>query len=261
MLLEDGVVRLTRGPKENRFRPAVDALFRSAAYTLGPRVIGVVLTGMLDDGTAGLWAVKDRGGLAIVQDPEEAAAPSMPYNALQNVDVDYSLPMKDIAPLLLRLVQEPVIVEQGAGPMSKAIDIEVNIAREARALGVGVDTLGEASQYACPECHGVLLRVREGRLPRFRCHTGHAYSIHSLLSEINEGVEETIWNAIRTVEERILLLRHLAVHETESQRPDEARALLREAETAQQQMDLLRKAVLRYSQVSEEQAPRSASSQ
>ena len=103
MMLERGRVRLIRGPKENRARPAIDALFRSAAYAYGPRVVGVVLTGLLNDGTAGLWAVKDCGGTAIVQDPEEAIAPSMPQNALQNVAVDYCLPLSEIAPLLAQL--------------------------------------------------------------------------------------------------------------------------------------------------------------
>ncbi|HKQ74713.1 MAG TPA: chemotaxis protein CheB [Blastocatellia bacterium] len=105
MILERGLVRLTRGPKENHVRPAIDPLFRSAAYAYGPRVVGVVLTGLLNDGTAGLWAVKDRGGTAIVQDPEEAIAPSMPQSALQNVEVDYCLPLGDIAPLLARLAR------------------------------------------------------------------------------------------------------------------------------------------------------------
>jgi two-component system chemotaxis response regulator CheB len=103
MILERGLVRLTRAPKENHVRPAIDPLFRSAAYAYGPRVVGVILTGLLNDGTAGLWAVKDCGGTAIVQDPEEAIAPSMPQSALQNVEVDYCLPLGDIAPLLGRM--------------------------------------------------------------------------------------------------------------------------------------------------------------
>ena len=107
MILERGLVRLMRGPKESRARPAIDALFRSAAYAYGLRVVGVVLTWLLKDGTAGLWAVKDRGGTAIVQDPEEAIAPSMPQSALQNVAVDYCLPLGEIAPLLAQLASTP----------------------------------------------------------------------------------------------------------------------------------------------------------
>jgi two-component system chemotaxis response regulator CheB len=107
MMLERGLVRLAHDPKEKHVRPAIDALFRSAAYAYGPRVVGVVLTGMLNDGTAGLWAVKDRGGTAIVQDPEGATAPSMPQSALQNVAVDYCLPLGEIAPLLAQLASTP----------------------------------------------------------------------------------------------------------------------------------------------------------
>ena len=107
LVLERGYVRVTHGPKENRFRPAVDVLFRSAAYAYGPRVIGVILTGQLDDGTAGLWAVKDRGGLAVVQDPQDALSPSMPRSALQHVAEDYCLPIAEIGPLLERLTGEP----------------------------------------------------------------------------------------------------------------------------------------------------------
>src|SRR5439155_26811985 len=131
MLLEKGYIRITNGPKENRFRPAIDPLFRSAAYVYGPRTIGVVLSGALDDGTAGLWAIKLRGGTAIVQDPAEAVHRSMPLSALDNVEVDYKLPVAQIGPLLERLVREPA----GAEPLLPArerekMEAELKIARE-----------------------------------------------------------------------------------------------------------------------------------
>ena len=127
LLVEQGHVRVTRGPKENRFRPAVDVLFRSAAYAYGPRVIGVILTGALDDGTAGLWAVKDRGGLAVVQDPQEALHSSMPQSALRHVSVDACLPLAEIVPMLVQLVGEPAPME-GVHPVSKKLAIETPIA-------------------------------------------------------------------------------------------------------------------------------------
>lgn len=105
MMVELDKIRVVRGPKENRFRPSIDPLFRSAAYAFGPRVIGVILTGMLDDGTAGLWLIKDRGGIAIVQEPEEALCPSMPRCALSQVRVDYRLPLSEIAETLVRLIR------------------------------------------------------------------------------------------------------------------------------------------------------------
>jgi two-component system chemotaxis response regulator CheB len=143
LLLEQGHVRLTRGPKENRFRPSVDTLFRSAAYAYGPRVVGVVLTGMLDDGVAGLWAVKDRGGAAIVQDPKEAPAPSMPQSAMRYVEVGYRLPLNGIAPLLKELAHTPA-AEEGAYPVSERMKIEVQIAKEHTAIDKGIQDLFEA---------------------------------------------------------------------------------------------------------------------
>jgi two-component system, chemotaxis family, protein-glutamate methylesterase/glutaminase len=168
LLIEQGHVRLTRGPKENGFRPSIDALFRSAAYAYGPRVVGVVLTGMLDDGTAGLRAVKDRGGTAIVQDPKEAAAPSMPQSAMQYVEVDYRLPLSGIAPMLNELAHTPV-AEEGAYAVSERMKIEVEIAKEDTATDKGIQNLFEASNYTCPECQGVLPQLKEEGILRFRC--------------------------------------------------------------------------------------------
>ena len=136
LLVEPGFVRVTQGPKENRFRPAIDPLFRSAAYAYGPRVIGVVLTGALDDGTAGLWAIKERGGLAIVQDPDDALFPSMPLSALTNVQVDYRVPLSEIAPLLVRLVSEPA-GEEEVQAMSDNMGIEVKVAAEDKLSDMG----------------------------------------------------------------------------------------------------------------------------
>lgn len=161
LLIEPNRVRITRGPKENRFRPAVDPLFRSAAQTYGPRAVGVILSGYLDDGTAGLWTVKQLGGTAVVQDPADAVVPYMPLNAMTHVQVDYCLPVEEIAPLLVRLTTAAA-EEEGAFQVPKEVEIEVNIAKEQKALEAGVLQLGEPSNYACPECHGVLLQLQEG---------------------------------------------------------------------------------------------------
>jgi two-component system, chemotaxis family, protein-glutamate methylesterase/glutaminase len=245
LLEQPGRVRLTRGPKENRFRPAIDPLLRSAAQAFGPRVVGIILTGFLDDGTAGLWAVKERGGTAIVQNPEEAVAPSMPLNALKHVEVDHCLELKKIPPLIARLAQTPAR-QKGAKPVSKEMETEVKIAREENALDAGIIKLGEPSLYACPECHGVLLQIKEGSTLRFRCHTGHAYSLETLLSEFDEQTEHTLWNAIRSLEETVLLMRRMASQLREHQHTTDAAAVEQKAKEAEERANRLREIVLHH---------------
>jgi two-component system chemotaxis response regulator CheB len=215
LLVEPGVLRVLRGPKENRFRPAIDPLFRSAAQVYGPRVIGVVLTGSLDDGTAGLWAIKRLGGIAIVQDPATAAFPSMPSNALEHVAVDYCVPAAEIGPLLNRLSQVSVHERQAFAERNEADRIETDISAGRDPEVAGVQRLGAPSPFACPECHGVLRQIVEDGRWRFRCHTGHAYSIESLREALGETVEETLWNAIRVLDEYGRLLLHIGEQHAE----------------------------------------------
>ena len=210
-LLVDGpVMRLSRGPKENRFRPAVDALFRSAAYTQGARVVGVVLTGQLDDGTSGLWAVKDRGGIAVVQSPKSAQFPSMPMSALQHVNVDHIVDLEALPELLVQLAHQPVPPE--SAEVRPSMRTENEIARGSDPLKAGSLQLGVASRITCPECHGVLSEVREGSIVRFRCHTGHAYSMQALLADIDDSIDSSLADVLRTLHERSLLLRAEAEH-------------------------------------------------
>jgi two-component system, chemotaxis family, protein-glutamate methylesterase/glutaminase len=241
LLIEPNVVRLTRGPKENRFRPAIDPLFRSAAQTYGPRVVGVILTGYLDDGTAGLWAVKQLGGTAVVQDPADALVPFMPRSAVTHVKVDYCLPLEEIAPLLVRLTTEAAD-DKGAYPVPKEVEIEVNIAKEQKALDAGVLQLGDPSNYACPECHGVLLQMKEDTLFRFRCHTGHAYSVESLLADITEEMDDALWNSIRAFEEGELFMRHMAEHLDHGETDHSAESFLKRAEDTKRRANLMRQA-------------------
>lgn len=247
LLLEQGFVRVTRGPKENRFRPAVDPLFRSAAYIYGPRVIGVVLSGGLDDGTAGLWTIKSRGGVAIVQEPGEAEVPSMPENALAAVAVDYRVSIAEMASLLVRLTQE-TITEAGEIAMEEQekTAIETRIAAQGSALARGVLMLGKPSHYACPECHGVLSVITEGDLIRYRCHTGHAYSADSLLTSITENVEDTLWSAIRGVEESIILLNDLGDHYAEHNQPKLAAMCFQKAQEAEIRAEIVRQTVFNH---------------
>jgi two-component system chemotaxis response regulator CheB len=209
LLLEDGVMRLTRGPRENRFRPAVDTLFRSAAHSYGARVVGVVLTGQLDDGTSGLWAIKDRGGIAVVQSPHDAQYPSMPMSALRDVDVDHVVELASLPGLLTTLARENV-PSQHAPEVAASMRTENDIAAGAESLQAGALRLGKPSSFACPECHGVLSEVREGTIVRFRCHTGHAYSMQTLLAEVEGAVDEGLWGVLRALQERCLLLQDAA---------------------------------------------------
>ena len=210
LLLEGGRIRLTQGPRENRFRPAIDPMFRSAATCFGPRVIGVVLSGALDDGTSGLWAIKDRGGLAVAQDPTDALFPGMPTSAIRNVAIDHILQAHQMGELLDRLAREPVTLPTPEAP--EPLTLEVESAAMMTTDDEDMSRLGEVSQFTCPECHGSLWRIIEGKIVRFRCRTGHAFSSTTLLDELTESIERSLWASVRGFEENASLLEHLGRH-------------------------------------------------
>ena len=199
-------MRLSRGPRENFHRPAIDVLFRSAAECYRERVVGVVLTGYLDDGTWGLHDVKKHGGVAIVQDPKDAVAPEMPQSAARNVEVDYCLPLIEIAPLLHRLATTFDISEKKnrvrrmkAPPQSPA----------------GMEKqFGPPTSLVCPECDGPLWELKNGGPLQFRCHVGHALSPATLLAGQTEGVERALWSAVRSLDEQASLLSRLTARGT-----------------------------------------------
>lgn len=210
LLVKRGRVRVVRGPRENGARPAVDPLFRSAAAAYGPRVVAVVLSGTLDDGTAGLQTVKGRGGTAVVQDPEEALYAGMPRSAVENVPVDHVLTLARIAPLLVRLANTPVVETKGGGEVPDDIRDEIDAVEMAPRLVHAGDHPGTPSGYTCPECHGALWEIQEGELVRFRCRVGHAYSVETLLSEQGTAMEAALWTALRALEERAALSKGMA---------------------------------------------------
>lgn len=203
MLLRPHQVLMRRGPNENRTRPAVNALFRSAAIAYGARVIGVVLTGLLDDGTEGLIAIKAAGGLSVVQDPADAEWPSMPKNALQRDHVDHAVPLDDMGSLLLRLVQEP------AGeslPLPNEYIIEDRIAaQEFAVMEPDIVTPGEPSPLSCPDCGGVLNQIETDEELRFRCQVGHAFTPLGLVSAQSDELERALSIAARTHRDRLRL--------------------------------------------------------
>lgn len=223
LVVEADAVRLTRGPRENRVRPSVDALFRSAAYVYGPRVVGVILSGALDDGSAGLWWIKHRGGTCIVQDPRDALFPSMPENAIAQVQTDHVVSVREMPALFTTIAREEA--EGTSADAPKELQIETKIAKEVNALSAGVMELGSASPYTCPECHGVLVQLKGTTVPQFRCHTGHAYSINTLLSDVTEYVERSLWNSMRAIEESAMLLRHMARYLRDQRRDPRAASM------------------------------------
>ena len=214
LLVKDGRLLVTKGPRENNYRPAADALFRSAAVEYDSHTIGVVLTGMLHDGTAGLDFIKRCGGVAVVQDPAGAEYPSMPESALRNVAVDYVIPLDEMGSLLISLVSaDPPL---GARSESPAIppDLKLEAAIAERVVGTTeqVTQLGHHVPLTCPDCGGSLWEINQGSVLRYRCHTGHAYTAEALAESTHHALEETLWVALRMMEERKNLLTSMASH-------------------------------------------------
>ena len=251
LLLEGDRVLVTRGPKENRFRPSIDALFRSAAYTYGPRVIGVVLTGYLDDGTSGLWSVQRMGGVSVVQDPHDAEQPSMPANALEFVAADYVLPLAQLGALLVRLTQEraPAKTRLPAAELD-LLKIELTIAKQGGGFELGIIEKGKLTPFTCPDCHGALTQLIEGKLIRYRCHTGHAYTVSALLSEVTESVESMLYQAMRGLEETQMLLHNLGMHFTETRQTKVAGLFFHKADQTGQQARVVHQSILRHEALS-----------
>jgi two-component system chemotaxis response regulator CheB len=209
LLLPGERMQLTRGPRENYHRPAVDPLFRSAAKVYGRRTIGVVLTGSLFDGTAGLLAVRGAGGIAVVQDPSDAAVAAMPQNASQVAGADHVVSADGLASLLVELVQQPLSYKGGPNVIDP-IDTLPDIVNQDMAEQVRNEKRGRITVFSCPECGGPLWQVNEADLVRFRCHVGHALQAETLFAEQSNALEAALWTAVRTFKERHLLALQLA---------------------------------------------------
>ncbi|HEX9978969.1 MAG TPA: chemotaxis protein CheB [Flavobacterium sp.] len=203
MVDENAKILITKGAHENRSRPAIDPLFRSAAVTFGNRLIAILLTGYLDDGTAGMEMIKRCGGACIVQDPEDADYPQMPQHAIENVAVDYVVPVQEMGGLLYKLIGEKLPKSK---PLPKEVLIEADIAKRVLSDLPSVNTLGRQVPFNCPGCGGNLWVMEKAATVRFRCHTGHAYTADILLAEQTDKIEETMWTALRMFEERKNLL-------------------------------------------------------
>jgi two-component system chemotaxis response regulator CheB len=211
LLIEHGRMAVTRGPKENNARPAVDPLFRTAALHYGPWVIGVVLSGGLDDGTLGMMDIKRFGGLTVVQDPQDAMFPGMPSSAIENVRVDYVLPLDEIGPMVTHLARNPVSAGEGAEFMSKTQDlVRPDIAEVGSDDMVTRNMNGAPSRFTCPECGGALWELENEKLLRYRCHIGHGYTAESLMAAQHDNLEDALWSALRALEENAGMRRRMA---------------------------------------------------
>lgn len=215
LAIDDGRIHLSRNASENGHRPAVDVLFRTAARAFGPRVVGVVLTGNLDDGTAGLAIIKRCGGVAVVQDPREADYPSMPECAIANVEVDHVLPVAEIPALLERLLREP--------RPAVAVGCDHEFEEEPDSMGVSSEQdngnkelAGTPSGLTCPDCGGSLFEKKGDQPVHFRCRTGHAYSPESLLAKQSESLQAALWAGLRSLEENAALARRMGKRASES---------------------------------------------
>jgi len=199
---------VVRGPRENRHRPAVDPLFRSAAWAYGPRVAAVILSGTLDDGVSGLWAVRSCGGTTLVQDPKEAAQSGMPMSALVALNVDHVAPVDRIATLLDELAR----TEFDPGPAQRPPELGLEVAAaEGAEMGVeGMRKLGRPSGFSCPACHGGLWELTEGELEVYRCHIGHTFGPETLQEAQSREVEFALESALRALEEQSAAARRLS---------------------------------------------------
>jgi len=244
-----GHLHVTKGATENRSRPGIDPLFRSAAVAFGNRVTGIILTGYLDDGTAGLIAIQRCGGTCIVQDPQEADYPDMPKNALNQLKVDYCVPIAEMGGILSKLVA------RGPGKQKtipKDIQREAIIAERVLSDLASVNALGEQVPFNCPGCGGVLWKIAKGSQLRYRCHTGHAYTAAALLAEQTKKIEETMWTALRMFEERKNLLTTLAKDQSGAQ----SRSAAERAELSQVHIDRIRAFLLADDKATQSDLPK-----
>jgi two-component system chemotaxis response regulator CheB len=251
LIVEPGRARVVHSASENGVRPAVDPLFRSAARSYGGRVLAVLLTGSLDDGTAGMAAIKAAGGVTIVQDPDEAFSPGMPRSAIASGCVDHVLPIRDIPVLLAALVDEDAGIRRSDAGHPHLRQMEPDLGEAPLAVRSS-DRPGRPSVFSCPECHGTLWEADEAGLLRFRCRVGHIYSPEAMFAAQTDEVDRALWTALRTLEERAALAHKLAerAREREHRLVDKAfteRAVVTEKEADQIRQLLYHRAVKAHS--------------
>lgn len=252
MIVEDEKLIFGYGPKENRFRPSVDALFRSAAYTYKSRVIGILLSGAMDDGNSGLWTIKRLGGLAVVQEEREAIFPQMVMNAKHHIDIDHEVPAAKLGPLLRQIVNDapPSDIEELSEEAAKMLELEIIVAKRDNAYELRLLEYGKFTPITCPECHGALVQLVEGRIIRYRCHTGHAFTVSSLLAGISLSIHNQLWQAMKGMEENSILLEKLSDHFKTSNYQDISKSYQAKADEFKKKAQAIHTMILDHKQVS-----------
>jgi two-component system chemotaxis response regulator CheB len=244
VVVQDGVLRLSKGPTENGHRPAVNVLFRSAAIARGAGVIGVVLSGALDDGTAGMVAIKSRGGVAVVQEPADAIYPGMPESVLQHVEVDHALPVAQIGPLLARIAGERAD-QAGVAPVSDALRLEVAVSRDDAGAEYGdIPRIGSPTTFTCPDCAGSLVEMPSESV-QYRCLVGHAWTADALMDAYGGTLERAMWTALRTLDEKASLAHRMVNVSRVAGRELVAERYVKQEEEALAAAEVLRKYLLR----------------
>jgi len=212
LFIKHGIVRLTNGPHENRWRPSIDVLFRSAAAAYDSKVIGIILSGLLNDGTSGMLAIKRSGGTCIVQEPGEAEFDDMPRSVLSSVKVDYRVLVDDMGYVIDEVLSQP---QKDLMPIPEDVKIEAEITERMISSIDEMQKIGDHSNYTCPDCGGGLWEIKNETPARYRCHTGHVYTESTLAEKQNEALEESLWVSVRMLEERRSLLLNIAGRENE----------------------------------------------
>lgn len=241
LLVIDGVIRLGRGPRENLARPSVDALLRSVAVCYGAGAVGVVLTGHLNDGAAGLAAIKQCGGLSAVQNPADAVAPDMPLGALEASDIDYRAPAADLGALISTLLSAD---KRPVCRIPRSLELEVDIALGRPCVTETISEIADVVPLSCPGCGGSLSQLKQPPL-RFRCQVGHAYSANCLMEAHEGAVDEAVRVALRIVESRAVLLEKMAREAASVGRSHSHNNFSEKAAELRRSADVLRSAALR----------------
>jgi two-component system chemotaxis response regulator CheB len=246
LIVRSEYLQLGSGPRENNARPSLDPLFRSAALCCGPRTVGAVLTGTLGDGAAGLEALKQSGGITVVQDPSDAAFAEMPTTALIRSRPDHVVGLASMPALFEKLARQPA---GQAVPVASNLEYEVNIASGGRGSMSEMDCVGRRSVLACPDCHGVMWEIDEGELVRYRCHVGHAYSAEIMSLALDENLRQAFGSALRALDERVALARKLEAQASTSGRTQIAESWAAKALEFEAEAKVIRNSIRRTEEI------------